>query len=214
MFVLTELTYLTQRQLTGQVLLHACGLILSFIYRIASELTSVYLVFTKFWVRLHTSMCLQFCNLLPGTVHLERAYVNMFTLFLNFSKFQSLQSLSWLCCTTDEHDPSLPRIEFHFNVVYSVGYITGFHETVFSKGRLTLHNIDYAVFPSWIVSTYAYSLPFHSHASSFAIAWTHCTYVLVATWQLLPRLPFNYTLHHTCWKAGHCVSSLELFGPW
>ena len=63
--------------------------------------------------------------------------------------------------------------------------------------------------------TCAYSLLFRSHASSFTIARTHSTYVLAAMWQLLPHPPFNHTLRHTCWKAGHCVSSLvELFGPW
>ena len=55
-----------------------------------------------------------------------------------------------------------------------------------------------------IAWTCAYSLPFHSYASSFTIARTH--------W---PRPPFNRTLHLTCWKASHYVSSLvELFGPW
>ena len=51
-------------------------------------------------------------------------------------KFQLLQSLSWLCCTTDEHDPSLPRIAVPFERRIFRGYITGFHETVFSKGGL------------------------------------------------------------------------------
>ena len=56
---------------------------------------------------------------------------------------------------------------------------------------------------------------FCSHASSFTIARTHCTYILATMWQLLPHLPFNHTLDCTSWKAGHCVSSLvELFGPW
>ena len=38
--------------------------------------------------------------------------------------------------------------------------------------------------------------------------------VLAGTWQLLLCLPFNHTLHRTCWQASHCVSSFtELFGP-
>ena len=58
-------------------------------------------------------------------------------------KFQPLQSLSWLHCTTAKHDPSLPRIGVPFERRIFRGYITGFHEIVFSKrDSRKLHGVD------------------------------------------------------------------------
>ena len=49
-------------------------------------------------------------------------------------KFQSLESLSWLRCTTDEHDPSLPQIaRFRSNGAHSMGTKRAFMK----KGGLT-----------------------------------------------------------------------------